>query len=231
MKCSKAHRLYFGSRDGALDETGRMKLARHISQCSSCALFVKEMEASLGAIRELPELMTPEGFEWNVKRRILQERTKLMRRENTLPFGGKRWLSRFALGAAAAGAVAVFAALFAVQRLGSPAPSVKEVFPVRHASNTAVPASATDEGTVMDFSVPGSSAGPRMVSDDIFAVERSGDNARQAPFQFVAGSREDSLTKENEMLKRRIESLERQIVILKSMLDKERMRQLNMSLP
>jgi hypothetical protein len=47
----------------------------------------------------------------------------------------------------------------------------------------------------------------------------------------VAGSREDSLARENEMLKVRIQSLERQIMLLRSMLDKERTRQINTSLP
>ena len=231
MKCTKAHNLYFASRDGTLDESGRMKLARHLAQCPSCALFAKEMEASLDTVKELPELTVPEGFEWNVKRRILQERTKLMRRERVVQFGGRTWLSRFAAGAVAAAAVVVLASLFAVQRLGNPAPTVREVAPELRAANTAVPASSMGEGVVMGFSASGSYTGPRMVSDNIFSVERGGESARQEPFQFVAGSREDSLARENEMLKVRIQSLERQIMLLRSMLDKERTRQINTSLP
>jgi anti-sigma factor RsiW len=231
MKCRKAHNLYFASRDGTLEESGRMKLARHLSRCPSCALFMKEMDASLDSVKALPELTAPEGFEWNVKRRILQERTKLMRREHVVPFGGRRWLSRFAVGAAAAAAVVVLAALFGVQWLGNRAPSVKEVAQEHRAANTTVPVSSMGEGTIVDFSAPGSFTGPRMVSDNVFSVERGGESVRQAPFQFVAGSREDSLARENEILKVRIQSLERQIMLLRSMLDKERTRQINMSLP
>ena len=228
MKCTKAHNLYFASRDGMLDELGRMKLARHLAQCPACALFAKEMEASLDSARSLPELAAPEGFEWNVKRRILQERTKLMRREHVSPFGGRRWLSQFAIGASAAAAAIVLVALFAAQWFGSPSPSIKVV---SEAPRTAGTASSVGEGTVMDMTIPGSYTGPRMVSSDFLSLERGSETARQAPFQFVAGSREDSLSKENEMLRMRVQRLERQIVLLKNMLDKERIRQINMSLP
>jgi hypothetical protein len=70
-----------------------------------------------------------------------------------------------------------------------------------------------------------------MVSDNIFTIERGGESVRQSPFEAVAGSREDSLAQENELLKQRIQRLERQLVIYKGMLDKERIQRLNMSLP
>jgi hypothetical protein len=231
MKCEKAHHLYFESRDGLLDEPGRMKLVEHLSACSSCARFVKEMEASLERAKELPELTVPDGFEWNVKRRILQERTKLMRRENIVQFGDRRWFSRFAIGGAAAAAVVVLAAVLTIQQTKTPVPSVTRIAPEDGASNTAMTVPYGSGGISGNFFIPGSYAGPRMVSDNILAVERGGDRAGQAPFQFVAGSREDSLARENEMLKVRIQNLDRQIMILRSMLDRERMRQINTSLP
>jgi len=232
MKCTKAQELYLLSRDDALDEIARMKLARHLECCPSCALLVKEMEASLDAVRSLPELAAPEGFEWNVKRRILQEKSRLMRRrQEILPFGERRWMSRFVAGAAAAAAVVVVAAVFAVQRIGTFEPRVREVAENANSGGTSIRVPAADDGLIADYSITGSSTGPRMVSSNIFTVERGAENVRQSPFQFVSESREDSLSRENELLRRRVQSLERQIMLLNSMLDKERMHRLSMSLP
>lgn len=227
MKCRKAQDLFFKSRDGALDEVEGLALTRHLARCPSCALFVKEMEASLETIAGLPEPQVSEGFEWNVKRRILREKSQLMRREGALPFGEKWWMSRFAVGAAAAAAIVVVASIFAVERLGAPRTVVEEAAPLSsRGSAPALPVSSVDDG-----SFGGYTAGPRMVSDNIYTFERGGETARQSPFDIVASSREDALTRENEMLKRRIDNLERQIVWLKGLLDKERMQRLDMSLP
>jgi hypothetical protein len=232
MKCFKAQDLYFLSRDGTLDEAARMELVRHLADCPFCARFVREMDASLDTARSLPELSVSEGFEWNVKRRILEEKSKLMRRRiEALPFGEKRWMSRFAFGAAAAVAVVIIAAVFTLQQVGPSEPRVKEVAQDERPSGVAIRFPVADEGVIPDYSISGSYTGPRMVSDNIFTVERSAEGVRQSPFQFVADSREDSLMRQNEMLKRRIKSLERQVMLLNSMLDKERMQRLNMSLP
>ena len=231
MKCSKAQDLYFLSRDGALDEVGRMELARHLAHCSSCGILVKEMESSLDAAGSLPELSVSEGFEWNVKRRIMQEKSRLMRRDvEANPFGGKLWASRFAMGAAAA-AVIIVAATFVAQRFGMNEPRIREVPRESRSSAVLIPAPAAQEDIFSDYHMGGGYAGPRMVSDNIFTIERGGGSIRQSPFDVVAGSREDSLMQENELLKRRIQRLERQMMIYKSMLDKERMQRLNMSLP
>lgn len=231
MKCRTAQDLYFLSRDGALDETGRMELARHLAHCSSCGLFVKEMEASLDAACSLPELSVSDGFEWNVKRRIMQEKSRLMRRDvKTNPFGDKGWVSRFALGAAAA-AVVIVASVFVAQRIGMNEPKIREVARDDRGSSTLIQTPSAEEGVFSDYHTAGSYAGPRMVSDNIFTIERGGESVRQSPFAVVAGSREDSLAQDNELLKRRIQRLERQLMIYKSMLDKERIQRLNMSLP
>lgn len=232
MKCRKAQDLYFFSRDAALDEAGRMELARHLAHCSSCGLFVKEMEASLDAAGSLPELSVSEGFEWNVKRRIMQEKSKLMRRDvEANPFGEKRWVSRFALGAAAAAAVVIVAATFVAQRIGMNEPRIREVSRENRSSAALIQTPSAGEAVLSDYRMAGSYAGPRMVSDNIFTIERSGESLRQSPFEVVAGSGEDSLARENELLKRRIQRLERQLMIYKGMLDKERLQRINMSLP
>lgn len=232
MKCRKTQDLYFLSRDGALDEAGRMELTRHLAHCSSCGLLVKEMEASLDAARSLPELSVSDGFEWNVKRRIMQEKSRLMRRDvEANPFGKKRWVSRFALGAAVAAAVVIVAATFVVQRIGMNEPRIREASRENRTSAALIQTPSAEEDLFSNYHTAGSYAGPRMVSDNIFTIERGGESVRQSPFEVVAGSREDSLAQENELLKQRIQRLERQLVIYKGMLDKERIERLNMSLP
>jgi hypothetical protein len=231
MKCRKAQDLYFLSRDGALDEAGRMELARHLAHCSACGLLVKEMEASLDAAGSLPELSVSDGFEWNVKRRIMQEKSKLMRRDvKASPFGEKKWASRFALGAVAAAAVVIVAATFVAQRIGMNEPKIREASRENRTGTAPIPAPFAEQDVLSDYRMAGSYVGPRMVSDNIFTIERGGESVRQSPFE-VVGSREDSLAQQNELLKRRIQRLERQLMIYKGMLDKERMQRLNSSLP
>jgi hypothetical protein len=193
---------------------------------------VKEMEASLDAAGSLPELSVSDGFEWNVKRRIMQEKSRLMRRDVTSsPFGATRWVPRFAVGAAAAAVLVIVAATFVAQRIGTNEPRVREVSRDNRASTALIQTPSADENLFPDYRMTGSYAGPRMVSDNIFTIERGGESARQSPFDVVAGSREDSLAQQNELLKRRIERLERQLMIYKGMLDKERMQRLGSSLP
>ncbi|HVO76449.1 MAG TPA: zf-HC2 domain-containing protein [Candidatus Bathyarchaeia archaeon] len=232
MKCTRVQDLYFLSRDDALDESARMELARHLAECPSCARFVKEMESSLDAARSLPELEVSEAFEWNVKRRILQEKSRLMRREaGSLPFRERWWLSRFAVGAAAAAAILVVASLFVLRPLGTGEPRLKEVASDVRTGGAGIQSTSSSDGAIIDYATAGAYTGPRMVSDNIFTIERGIESVRPSAFQFVAGSREDSLARDNEALKRRIQSLEHQIMLLNGMLGKERMRRLNTSLP
>jgi len=173
-----------------------------------------------------------DGFEWNVKRRIMQEKSRLMRRDvEANPFGEKRWVSRFALGAAAAAAIVIVAATFVVQRIGMNEPRIREVSSENRASAALIQTPSAEEDVLSDYHMTGSYAGPRMVSDNIFTIERGGESVRQSPFEVAAGSREDLLAQENELLKRRIQRLERQLMIYKGMLDKERMQRLSNSLP
>jgi hypothetical protein len=140
-------------------------------------------------------------------------------------------VSRFMVGAAAAAAVVIVSATFVVQRIGMNEPRVREV-PRENRTNTAlIQAPSAEEDVLPDYRMAGSYAGPRMVSDNIFTIERGGESMRQSPFEVVSGSREDSLAQENESLKRRVQRLERQLMIYKGMLDKERMQRINMSLP
>lgn len=228
MKCATARDLYFESRDGLLDEIGRVKLAEHLAACPSCALFVRETDASLDLLHGLPEMTVSDGFEWNVKRRIHEERNRLMRRESGPLLGGARWLPRFAIGAAAAAVAAVVVGIFAVDALRSPEPSVR---PAAGADRSARRTAAVDPGaSLFDAGIQAGGVGPRMVSDNVYAIPRDqGDGA--SAFQFVAASREDSLARENELLRRRVDNLERQVDALKGLLDRERAERINMRLP
>lgn len=229
MKCLKARDLYFSSRDGLLDEIGRAKLAEHLAACPSCALFVKETDASLDLLHDLPEMSVSEGFEWNVKRRIHEERNRLMRRESGSLFGNARWLPRFAIGAAAAAVAAIAIGIFAVDTLRQPEPTVRSLARSdRPASQTAV---AVNPGaSLFDAGIEDGSIGPRMVSDNVYAIPRGASDDGSA-FRFVAGSREDSLTHENELLRRRVDNLERQVDALKGLLERERAERINLRLP
>lgn len=81
----------------------------------------------------------------------------------------------------------------------------------------------------VDYSTAGF-ASPRMVSDNVLSVGR-GPEAEQSAFRFVASSREDSLLRENELLRRRIDGLERRMIYLQKALDRERAQRINLSLP
>jgi len=225
MNCSKARQLYGAGRDGALGEADRMKLETHLARCSACAAFVREADASLDLLRGLPELSVSEGFEWNVKRRILQEKSKLFRRPEGVRFGERWWAGRFATGAVAAAAVVLAVGVFGVGREHNRAPFVKEV-PARESTAIASRASHRPAGpTGVGVMETGAYVEPRVVTSEF--VGRGGPGVasglRQSPFQLVPVSREDSLTQENELLKRRIAELERQLAMYKRALYEQRL--------
>jgi hypothetical protein len=229
MNCRKAQELYCAGRDGLLDEPRRMKLAKHLARCSSCAAFACEMDASLDLVKGLPELAASDGFEWNVKRRILQEKTKLIRRREAVRFGERWWAGRFTAGAVAAAVVVVAVMLFGLEWGRGRVAVVKSVPAEQRGAVTSVTPYG-GPGSGAEMTETGMYPGPRMVSDNLYRRETGG-VVRQGPFQLVSVSREDSLMQQNELLKQRIASLERQIVVLKSMLYEERTNRTNLSLP
>jgi hypothetical protein len=227
MKCTKAQDFYFANRDGLLNEADRLQLAEHLTRCSACAEFFKEMDASLALLSKLPEMSPSEGFEWNVKRRIHAERNRMLRSERRAPFREGRWMMRFAVGAAAA--AVVLAGVFAMGRFTAPGPSVRALDGAERAAARYSPSSV--EQSAFEYMPSGGFTGPRMVSDNVFSISRRPEGAEQSPFKFVAGSREDSLMRENELLRRRIENLERQVLYLKNVIERERAQRINLSLP
>ncbi len=230
MSCRKARELYFAGRDETLDEIRRMKLERHLAGCPDCAAFVRESDASLGLLKGLPEIAPSEGFEWNVKRRILQEKARMIRRQEGTRFGERWWAGRFAVGAAAAVIAVGSFVLFDLERGHERVPSVKSVAVRETGAGVAAPAYGR-AGAVADVAARGMGSGPRMVSDNLFRSETASDVMRSTPFHLVPVSHEDSLTQENVLLKRRLADLERQVAALKTMLYEERLDRARRSMP
>lgn len=229
MKCIKAREMYFASRDGVLDETKRLGLAEHLAVCRSCAAFVEEMEACLSLLSSLPALETSEGFEWNVKRRIHQERNRALAESKRIFTDGRRWFGWFAAGASLAAAVVLVIVSLATGFFGGTEPSVRAVpeskaFPPR--SMVVSPGNGIFEpGIVSNFTAP------RMVADRSVAFPSTSRSAEPNAFRFVATAREDSLMRENEILKKRIENLQRRIIYLQQALDSHNARTANFPLP
>jgi anti-sigma-K factor RskA len=226
VSCRKARELYFTGRDVALDELKRMKLERHLAGCPDCAAFVREADASLALLRELPEMAPSEEFEWNVKRRILQEKARIIRRPEGTRFGERAWAARFAFGAAAA-VIAVGAfVVFDLDR--GREPSVKSVA-VREA---AAPVAAPVYGSAAVTDVAAPSFGmTRTASRSLFMNTASSSLTRNSPFSLVPDSRDDSLILENALLKRQLAELERQVAELRAALYRERLEHARQSTP
>ena len=79
MRCAKAREMYLSHYDGLLDEKERILLQQHLDVCAECAAFAEEMDRCLSLAHGLPDVEPAENFEWNVKRRILEEKARAMR--------------------------------------------------------------------------------------------------------------------------------------------------------
>ena len=222
MRCSKARELFFGNYDRLLNETQRIKLQTHLDRCPECASFVEEMEACLGVLRELPELTPSENFEWNLKRRILQEKSRLMRQPGVSYLLDIRWGMKFAASAAAVIAVALVGAWF----LFSDHPATvnqtrlaERTVTARHQRDVSMPRFDRSDPTTADRPVA-----MRRVSDGESGAARQNDVFGPQAFQSAARSREDSLFRENEYLKQYIQRIEHENLILKQYLYRARAR-------
>lgn len=222
MRCSKARELFFGNYDGLLDETEKMKLQSHLDRCPKCAAFVEEMERSLGLLKKLPEMAPSENFGWNLKRRILQEKSRLMRQAAGPGTIDLRWGMKFAATAAAMVVIALVGSWFLFgDHTGAPgdqriAERVTDAGSTRYVSSPRYDLrgyTATDRAARM-----------RMVAEDAPGVLRDPGIAGPRAFQDAAPSREDSLLRENAYLKRCMQKIERENLILKRYLYRNRAR-------
>ncbi|HUV36561.1 MAG TPA: zf-HC2 domain-containing protein [Patescibacteria group bacterium] len=223
MRCSKARELFFGNYDGLIDEAQKMKLQAHLDRCSECTSFVEEMESSLGMLKGLPDITPSENFGWNLKRRILQEKSHLMRRATGTYLHDTHWGVRFVASAAAVIVVALVGAWFLFGDNNAAAPDgfriAGKTTAVRHQRDVSMPRFEHEDltGTERPAMI-------RVVSNDApGGVRESGSVGPQA-FQDAALSREDSLLRENEYLKRYIQKIEHENMILKQYLYRARMR-------
>lgn len=216
MRCSKARELCFGNCDGLLDEAQKMKLAEHLDECPSCASFVEEIEACREMLKGLPEVTPSENFEWNLKRRILQEKSRLIRNAGGSYLRDVRWGMKFVTTAAAVLVVALIGAwLVFGEHAVSPEYRnlAQKPATVRNGRDASIPRFGNN-----DFAGAYRSPGMRMVSDAVRGKDSGTGVLEPQAFLPAADSHMDSVLIENEYLKWHIQRIEYENMILKQVL-------------
>jgi len=216
MRCSKARKLYFRDRDGLLNERDKMLLQDHISGCNSCLEFSTEMDRCLELVSDLPRQEVSDNFEWNLKRKIAQEKTRIFRSRYGMR-ESQRWGLKFAASAAAMIIIVFAGAWYLLGRgpvgLDGQNNTGDPVSPQRQASLSG----GADEG-LMEFTNTGYPAGLRMVSDGLYGYGLDEYNSGNPPLNITQSYRVDYLRKENQLLKDRILRLRRQNATLRRLL-------------
>lgn len=233
MRCAKVRDYYLRNRDGILNEMEKMQLERHLDRCASCTSFARDMDRCLDLLVDLPEASPSENFEWNLKRAILHEKTRIMRRQSSISFGDWQWGMKFVTSAAAAAFIIIAGTWYVSQRGGevriptgsrsirSAPPSSVKLRPsdygiINFTSSAHKPKRRNTPYNLVDYTVgaqPVDYTGSYPVRD-----------SQPAPFE--VNSREDSLMKENEFLWKRVENLEREVMVLQRLLSQERGRRI-----
>jgi hypothetical protein len=229
MRCSKVREFYLKNRDGLLNEAEKMKLEEHMDACISCASYMREMNRCLDLLAGLPEISPSENFEWNLKRAILQEKTRLVRSRSCVSFSEWQWGLRFVSSAAAVIVLVVAGTWFMSGRGGR-----SVVTPARNGGTARSSVKLSPrEYDIINLTGSGYHAGRQNANYNLIDFSTgmqqryyTGSNQirRVQPTQFAVSSREDSLMKENEFLWKRIEILETELVVLQRLLTQERAR-------
>ncbi len=220
------------NRDGLLNEVEKMMLEKHVNSCPECAVYAKEMNCCLDLLCDLPELSPSENFEWNLKRAILQEKTRRVRLAETSSISEWRWGVKFVASAASVAAIVLVGVWFAFR-----SPAEMQIRSTRAPGGNDTPGrsvqlSPRDYG-IINFTSSGyqtSGRGTQGYPYDRSAyaqpllVNGSDRAYTMHPVQFATSSREDSLMTENQFLWRRLENLEREVMVLQRLLSQERMR-------
>lgn len=217
MRCKTARDNYLRNRDGMLDEVERIKLQAHLDRCGRCAGFAGEMDRCLGLIGKLPDMELPDSFDWNVKRRIAMEKSRVMRVQAGGLFGGSYWGAKFVASAAAAMIIVLAGAWFVLQGGDSTGNSPVTL------SDSGARSSRSDQG-VISYTNKGYPAGIRMVSDDPFSGGSSRQSGRQMPFSMESERRMEYLMKENEVLRRYLRQYKQENAYLRRLIAEERSR-------
>lgn len=231
MRCAKVRDYCLRNRDGLLNEAEKMKLEEHMDRCASCTSFAREMDRYLDLLVDLPEASPSENFEWNLKRAILHEKTRLMRRQSTVSFGDWRWGMKFVTSAAAAVLIIIAGTWYGSQR-GGEAPVLGGSRSITSVLPSSVKLTPRDYGIINFTSSaykPTRFNTPHNLIDNTTGsqqVNYTGSYRMRdsQPARFATNSREDSLMKENEFLWKRVENLEREVMGLQRLLSQERAR-------
>jgi hypothetical protein len=212
MRCRTARDHFMRNCDGDLSESQRIQLQRHLGECPQCAAWCGEMDECMEMVKGLPEMKINDNFEWNLKRRISVEKSKVMRsKAGSLGFG-MPWGLRFVSGAAA---MLVISLTGAWLMLGDddPSPGEARMVSAQKSELTAVPRSGE-----VRFTETGYPAGIQYVADDYLGDVSLDDEQRQLPFRMASDARVNYLVKENELLRKRVQELQYQNLYLKKML-------------
>ena len=229
MRCQKAREFCLKNRDGLLDEIEKMMLEKHVNSCSECAKYAKEMNCCLDLLCDLPELSPSENFEWNLKRAILQEKTRRVRLADGAATSEWRWGVKFVASAASVAAIVLVGVWFAFR-----GPAEMQINSTRTSAQNGVPSRSVrltprDYG-IINFTSSGYQTSSRGVQRnpydrDVYTqpllVNGSGRTYTMHPVQSATSSREDSLMVENQFLWRRLENLEREVMVLQRLLSQE----------
>ena len=212
-----------------LDEIEKMMLEKHVNSCPECAAYAKEMNCCLDLLCDMPELSPSENFEWNLKRAILQEKTRRVRLADSASISEWRWGIKFVASAVSVVAVVLVGVWFAFR-----APSEMQINSTRtsarnNVSGKSVRLTPRDYGIINFTSSGYQTAGwgvqgnpyDRNAYTQPLLVNDSGRAYTMSPVQFATSSREDSLMVENQFLWRRLENLEREVMVLQRLLSQE----------
>ena len=109
MRCRQAEKLIFNHIDGAISESDRLGLERHLGECRTCEATASALAKSLELLHRLPKGEPSENFNWKLRLRLAQERNTWRESLGSERVWRGAWSSRFALGALSAFAVVIAA--------------------------------------------------------------------------------------------------------------------------
>ncbi|MBU8923438.1 MAG: zf-HC2 domain-containing protein [Bacteroidales bacterium] len=217
MRCRKAKEYILKNRDGLLTEVEKIQLQHHLEICLECARYAQEIEECLGMLSDLPDMEVSESFEWNLKRRIAFEKTRVMRTQAGAVFGDSGWGPRFIAGMAATIVIVLAGAWFFFgDHFGGQNPAVSENTNLARQNSSTVPVDG--QGIDINYTRSGYPAGIRMVSDDFMGRNPGESYSRQSPFSLESERKLEYLVKENEVLREYVEYYKRENVHLKKLL-------------
>ncbi|MCK4538648.1 MAG: hypothetical protein KAV42_07630 [Candidatus Krumholzibacteria bacterium] len=217
MRCSKAKEYILKNRDGLLTEAEQIQLQVHLEICLKCARYAREIDECLDMLVDLPDMAVSESFEWNLKRRIAFEKSRVMRTQAGAVFGDSGWGPSFVAGMAAMIVIVLAGAWFFFgDHFGGQDPAVSANANLARQNTTTIPVDGP--GIDINYTRTGYPAGIRMVSDDFMGGNPGDSYSRQSPFSLESERKLEYLTKENEALREYVEYYKRENIYLKRLL-------------